>query len=153
MVGTVTDKDIEKLRKRYEKPVDLGTYEATHMAVSARLHLTAQVKFYQHTKGNDTGYEVYHAEACFSRKPNNEQFEVKVEYEETHFSKIFGRLRIAEEGIEKLLGRSFDNDNWWKEHREVLKCIFSLEEKTKHLESQIKEAYCKRAEELGIRLE
>jgi len=123
------------------KSEDLGTYTAEAKRIKAELRLRADLKGVGVV---DSGTDWYVADVKFFTDPqyesDSEGFSVTAHYSSNVLGEIFARMKAAEEGIEEFLRRGISYDNNWRETREVMRCIFSLEDQTKHLYGERREA-------------
>lgn len=132
----------EKVLAKFPSEEDLGTYITKTGGTRVELHIKTKLAFLAVI---DPGEDMYFAEARFydvitntndpNYKPDNEICEpdderprLALKYSHFGLKRIFDFLRMNESEIENLLGRH----NWMTE-REVLSCVLSLEEKTRHL--------------------
>ena len=129
MINLGKDQDTINGFPRHE---NLGRYEAEVGSVKAELGLTAELRF---IATRDPGTDWYHADVTFS----TDQFSVSAKYHSNVLKDIFNRLIEAEEGIESLLLPNIPLHDW-QYSKEVLKCIFSLEEQASHLYEERREA-------------
>ena len=124
---------------------ELGTYAVKANRISAELRLEARV---YGLSEKDPGRDWYIADVTFFTKPSLEQDKkgasVTAHYSAGLLERIFERLKAAEAGFEEILKDPFSR-NRWEEEREVMRCIISLEDQTKHLYEERAEARRARA--------
>jgi len=113
----------------YSKIENLGIYKAKSEKINAELNLKiekswcnwylADIKFYTD--------QVY--------SNDKEGFSVSIHTSSNQLKGIFERLKRSETGIENLLATEVTSQKWdeWQGKRNVMKCIFSLEDQTKHI--------------------
>ncbi len=134
-----------QLMEELPKSEDLGTYVAEADRIKARLTLTADIK---RLGVMGTGTDWYVARVEFSTNPvwqeDEKGFSVIAQYSLNGLEDIFARMKAAEEGVEEFLMPVTDHNYNWREQREVMRCILSLEDQTKHLYQERKEAEKKR---------
>lgn len=120
--------------KKLSQEEDLGIYLAKAERIKAELRLKADIKGIAYL---DSGSDWYVADVRFFTAPqyqgDTEGFSVTAHYSSNVFDEIFARMKAAEEGIEEFLRRGISHHDNWKETREVMRCILSMEDKTKHL--------------------
>ena len=137
------------------KSEDLGTYVAETDRIKAELKLRTDLRFIAVTDfGSDwySGVDCYTADVKFftdiQYEGDSEGFSVTAHYSSIVLGEIFVIMKTAEEGVEQILrsgreqllrsGRPYNDD--WRKTCEVMKCIFSLEDQTKHLYAEREEA-------------
>ena len=132
---------VERTREIAGREEDLGRHNAESGRIKADLHLTAKVVFLGMI---GPGTDWYSADFNFYTNPqwqsDKEGFNVMVSYSFQSLKEIFTRVKRAEKGIEMILAPVTDH-NWdWRGATDVVGCILSLEEKTKHLYEERKKA-------------
>lgn len=109
---------------------ELGNYHAEAEKIKVDLHLSFVNDF----------MDWYIADFNFYRDPvyladQKESFNVRTHYISNALNEIFVRIKRAESGIEEILESELNYrfGEKWKNTREVIKCILSLEDQTKNL--------------------
>jgi len=125
---------VERTREVGLKVEDLGTYHAERERIKASLNLKARIVVLGVI---DSGMDWYVGDFNFYTKPqwigDKEGFSVKIRYSFNSLKEIFTRVKRAEKGIESLLAPP-DNHYWdRKSATDIIGCILSLEDQTKHL--------------------
>lgn len=135
----------ERTNELRGKEEELGKYHSE----SGRIKGDLQLKAINLTCAVvDPGYDLYVANFIFYTAPQwrscKEGFSVRVGYSSTELKDIFDRMTLAEKSIEMMLASSTDH-NWdWKSARDVMRCILSLEDQTRHLYEERESAAEKR---------
>ncbi len=144
-IVVMVSKTIGELLDELPKSENLGTYVAEADRIKAKLTLTADLK---RIAVGDTGIDWYVAQVEFYTEPvwqgDKKGFSVTAQYSLNDLNDIFARMKKAEAGVEELLKPVTDHNYNWRERREVMRCIFSLEDQTKHVYQERKEAAKKR---------
>ena len=124
---------------------DLGNYHAEAGRIKADLSLTTNLVFLGVIS---SGTDWYQADVKFYTTPQYqgeiEGFSIAAHFSSNVLSELLGRMKAAESGIEEMLRRGSSLNDNWKEKRDVIKCILSLEEQTKHLYGEREKAARKR---------
>ena len=126
---------------------DLGKYHAESGRINADLTLKANIKGLAVL---DSGTDWYASAFNFYTAPqwkgDKVGFSVKVSYSFINLDEVFARVKRAEKGIEMMLASATDH-NWdCKSATDVIRCILSLEDQTKHIYAEREDAAQKRRE-------
>lgn len=120
--------------KDLPKEEDLGTYHAEAGRFKAELKLGTRLAILGVI---DSGSDWYQADARFYTAPQyigeTEGFSVSTHFSTNVLEEIFSRMKSAESGIEELLRKGSSHNENWVEVRDIMRCIFSLEDQTRHL--------------------
>ena len=120
--------------KELPKKEDLGTYNAEAGKIKAELKLQTHLTFLGVI---DSGTDRYQADFKFYTAPQyvgeSEGFSVSTHFSTNVLGEILARMKLAESGIEGLLRGGTSRSGDWVVTRDVMRCIFSLEDQTKHL--------------------
>lgn len=133
-------KNFRQAMKELPKSKDLGTYHAEAGKIKAKLTLRADIKILGLI---DSGMDWYVADVKFfipCSKDDEDRSNVSAHYSSNVLGEIFAKMKAAESGIEEFLREKIHHQENWKETRNVMRCIFSLEDQTKHLYQERQEA-------------
>ena len=123
----------EKVLAKFPETEDLGEYTAEVGRTSLHIHLTSKLYF---MAAIDPGSDEYSAEVRFGDMA--EKVSLNLKYHPLSVRRFVGDLKAFEGVIENVLdfivspARRED----WRESHEVLKCIFSLEERMNQVHEQ-----------------